>query len=128
MRIGEFSRALGLSASTVRFYESLGLIPRAPRVSGHRWYDQQLLTRTRLVVALGRAGFRLVEIKALLGTLRQPNAAEHWQRAARDKLVELEQSIAELSRARALLEGSLDCECEGDAPRCRLLTAIPPRR
>jgi len=122
MKIGEFSRRLGVTAPTVRFYEKLGVIPRARRSSGTRLYDQEAIQSLRIVLALKRIGFTLVEIKALLAGLPAPDARALWQRFARAKLVEVEDQIAELLAARRLLKQSFDCDCEGLADRCRVVS------
>ena len=45
MKIGEFARRTGLSVHTLRYYERIGLLPRAPRgeTSKQRDYDASLL-------------------------------------------------------------------------------------
>ncbi len=44
MRIGELARRSGLKATTIRFYESRGLLPEPPRdVSGYRSYADDSL-------------------------------------------------------------------------------------
>ena len=36
MKIGAFAERIGLSAHTLRYYERIGLLPRAPRDGGRR--------------------------------------------------------------------------------------------
>ena len=36
MSIGEVARKMGLRSSAIRYYEKLGLIPKAARLSGRR--------------------------------------------------------------------------------------------
>jgi len=127
MKIGEFSRRLGVTAPTVRFYEKLGVIPRARRSSGTRLYDQEAIHDLRIVLALKRLGFTLVEIKALLAGLPTSDARPLWQRFARAKLVELEEQISQLHAARRLLKRSFDCDCEGHADRCRVVAVADER-
>ena len=44
MRIAELARRSGLSVHTLRYYERIGLMPRAPRDdAGHRDYDDKAL-------------------------------------------------------------------------------------
>jgi MerR family regulatory protein len=40
MSIGEVARKMGLRPSAIRYYERLGLIPKAARASGRRRYDE----------------------------------------------------------------------------------------
>ncbi|MCG6205052.1 MerR family transcriptional regulator [Rhodopseudomonas sp. HC1] len=44
MKIGDLARRTGLTAHTLRYYERIGLLPRAPRdASGQRDYDVSIL-------------------------------------------------------------------------------------
>src|SRR5688572_10310161 len=122
MRIGEFSKRLGLTPPTVRFYESLGLTAPAPRVSGSRRYDERALQRVRMVLALKRAGFTLGEIKELLGNLLGDRGPKRWQAAADEKLLEIDRSIEALHSARAILEKARECHCEGEPDRCAVVS------
>jgi DNA-binding transcriptional MerR regulator len=122
MKIGEFSRRLGVTAPTVRFYETLGLIPPARRSSGRRLYDQDALHALRIVLALKRVGFTLVEIKSLLVSMPGSDSRKLWHRSARAKLAELNEQISELRSARRILQLSFDCECEGRADRCGVIS------
>jgi len=125
MRIGEFSRRVGLTPPTVRYYESLGLLEHAGRVSGSRRYGPAALDSVRVVLALKSAGFTLAQIKTFVTLDARDRTPERWQKEARQKLAELDQSIAELRAARALLAKSLDCACRGRVNDCALLRHSP---
>jgi arsenate reductase len=57
MKIAELARRAGIAASAVRWYESQGVIPEAPRQdNGYRDYREEDLARLRLVVSLRRLG------------------------------------------------------------------------
>jgi DNA-binding transcriptional MerR regulator len=133
MRIGEFSRRLGVTPPTVRYYESLGLLAAPGRVSGRRRYGADAMNGLRLVLALKGAGFTLSEIRRLLTTGVESRTREEWQSIARNKAAELELRIHELTLARTALLGALDCRCDGHADRCDLVAstaalARPARR
>ncbi|MDP4025349.1 helix-turn-helix domain-containing protein [Methylobacterium sp. NEAU 140] len=65
--IVEVSRRTGLAASTLRYYEAIGLIEPLGRRGLRRTYDPVVLDRLSLI-ALGRAaGFSLAEIGGMLG-------------------------------------------------------------
>ena len=121
MNIGEFSRRVGLSVPTLRYYEALGLLERPARVSGRRRYDAEALNGLRLVLALKRSGFRLSEIRQLLPLDARARTPERWREIARDKVAELDAQIAKLCQARAALTSSLSCDCDGRAERCALV-------
>jgi len=93
MRIGEFARRAGVSASKVRFYEARGLLPDAARTAnGYRDYDAADL---RIVAFIDRAralGFSLEDI----GRFMDRPAEE---RRAKTGLVEaLERKLADIDR------------------------------
>ena len=50
MRIGQLAKTVGVDTPTIRFYESVGLLPEpARRPSGYRDYDQSDVERLRFV-------------------------------------------------------------------------------
>ena len=54
LTIGEISRLAGKAASSVRYYEHIGLIPVPVRISGRRRYPPAVL-RTLAVIDTARA-------------------------------------------------------------------------
>ena len=110
--IGEVAKRAGIAASAIRFYESEGLIPRAPRRSGRRVYDPSILDRLALIELSKAAGFTIAEIKKLLGAFRSKTPpGVRWRTLARDKRVELEQRIAEAEQMKRVLEILVACKC-----------------
>jgi MerR family copper efflux transcriptional regulator len=67
MKIQEFSRLSGLSAKTVRYYESIGVLPSPPRTqNGYRDYSEKDLERARFVAGIRSLDLSLDEIMELL--------------------------------------------------------------
>lgn len=67
MRIGELAEKSGVNASTIRFYEKSGLIPKAERkANGYRVYDTSALERLQLIRFSQSLGFTLNELPGLL--------------------------------------------------------------
>ncbi|MBF2047634.1 MAG: MerR family transcriptional regulator [Leptolyngbya sp. IPPAS B-1204] len=63
MRIGEFARRAGVTARTVRYYESLGLLePGERQGSGFRYYTEAELARLQKINDLKELGLSLEEI------------------------------------------------------------------
>jgi MerR family transcriptional regulator, copper efflux regulator len=90
VRVGELSRRSGISASTLRYYEKLGLLGPASRsASGYRDYSNDTLDQLALIRRAKELGFSLREIRVLLarprGTSREAVLA-----AVASKLTELE--------------------------------------
>jgi DNA-binding transcriptional MerR regulator len=105
LSIGEASSHTGVPASTLRYYDRIGLVPPTGRSGGKRRYDRGALQRVQAVIVCQRAGFTLEEIARLL------DGTPPWQRLARRKLQELEGRIDELRMAVGLLESALECGC-----------------
>jgi MerR family transcriptional regulator, redox-sensitive transcriptional activator SoxR len=127
LSIGQAAFRTGVPASTLRYYDRMGLVPATGRAGGKRRYDRQALQRVRAVGLCQRAGFTLEEIARLLDG-RPP-----WQGLARQKLVELEGRIDDLRRAIGLLGAALDCGCRrleacGRAAHLAEVAADAPRR
>jgi DNA-binding transcriptional MerR regulator len=67
MRIGEAARRVGVNPKTIRYYESIGLIPDARRTpSGYRDYSPDEIERLSFVRAAQRLGLSLDEVGEVL--------------------------------------------------------------
>ena len=66
-RIAETSRRVGLPASTLRFWEEIGLLhPTRDASSGYRVYYQEHVRRLELIVLLRRIGFSFDDIREVI--------------------------------------------------------------
>ena len=65
LAIGEVAQRAGVRPSTIRYYESIGLLPPPARVNGRRRYDAAVLERLRIVRTAQEVGFTLDEIRDL---------------------------------------------------------------
>ena len=110
LRIGEVARAAGVRKSLIRYYEGIGLIPRTPRVSGQRRYDESVLRRLAVIDVAQRAGLSLDEIRDLLEIGSDP-LSPRLQALARRRLREIEGLIERAAQVRAWLEAASRCEC-----------------
>ena len=67
LRSGELARLLGVSADTLRHYERLGILPKAPRTAnGYRLYPSDAARRVGLIQSALDAGFSLQELARVL--------------------------------------------------------------
>jgi DNA-binding transcriptional MerR regulator len=64
MRISEVAQRAGIKATTIRFYESIGVLLPAHRVKGHRVYGADILDRLILIRFGLRMGSTLKELAA----------------------------------------------------------------
>jgi len=80
LKIGQVASAVGVGVDTIRYYERLGLLPRAARrASGYRVFDETTVERIKLVKQLQDLGLRLQEIDAMLRAV-----GEHASDCARE--------------------------------------------
>ena len=122
LTIGEVARRAGVRASAIRYYEEAGLLEEPDRVGGKRRYDEVALRRLALIGGAKRAGFTLGEIRTLLhGFPAGTGAAQRWQALASEKLVKVDEAVAQLQETRKLLEEALRCECTSLDKCARLL-------
>ncbi len=112
MTIGAVAALAGKRASSIRYYEQIGLLPPAVRVSGRRVYGADTV-RTLAVIETGqRAGLTLDEIKALLSASPDDQAAiERLREVATRKLPQIEALMERSEIVRGWLESAVRCEC-----------------
>lgn len=90
MKIGELARRSGLATSTIRFYESKGLLRMADRqANGYRAYPPEAVAVLAIIASAQQAGFTLEEIRHLL-----PQDITQWQHD--DLLAALQKKIADI--------------------------------
>ncbi len=110
MTIGEVARRSGVPATTLRYYEDIGLLPAPGREGGCRRYDGRVLRRLALVDTAKRAGFSLLEVRELLeGFDSSVPATERWRLLASRKLPEVEHLLERATAMKRLLERGLIC-------------------
>ncbi len=112
MTIGEVAQQVGVETSTLRYYESLGVLPPPRRVSGQRRYTPTVLKVMQIINVAKEVGFTLSEIRTLLNGFSPDTApSELWKELARQKLPEVEALIVRAQGMKLLLELGLECEC-----------------
>jgi MerR family redox-sensitive transcriptional activator SoxR len=112
LTIGEVGSRSGLRPSAIRYYERVGLLPRASRVGGKRRYDASVFEWLSLIALAREAGFTMAEIKRLVKGFTPGTApAAKWRELATRKLVEIDEMMRRAERMRAVLRIALDCGC-----------------
>jgi DNA-binding transcriptional MerR regulator len=105
MRIGELASRSGTSTKTIRYYESVGIVPEPERLpSGYRHYDQSALARLTFIRAAQAVGLSLGEIRSILA-LRDAGETPcgYVVDLLRSRTAELDRRIAELRSLRGEL-------------------------
>jgi len=123
MNIGVAAGRSGVPAKTIRYYESIGLIPEAGRSgAGYRRYGESDVATLRFIQRARGLGFSVREVGDLLTLWRdRARASGDVKRMALKHVAEIERKIAELqSMRRTLLD--LTRRCQGDdRPDCPIL-------
>jgi MerR family copper efflux transcriptional regulator len=110
MRIGELAQSAGVTVDTIRYYERIGVIPKARRASnGYRDYTSDVRSRLRIIRNAVSLGFPLKEITKLL-RIRDAGGAPCAQ--VRDYAVtlvdQIDRRIAEMKAERKAMLGMID--------------------
>ncbi|NTZ20743.1 MerR family transcriptional regulator [Paenibacillus sp. JMULE4] len=112
LSIGEIARLSDVPASTLRYYENVGLIPKVSRRSGQRRYSSDILQRIRVIKTAQQAGFHVQEIFVLLeGFDSNVPPSERWRSMAQKKRLELEEKERQIKMMQQVLENGLKCFC-----------------
>jgi MerR family transcriptional regulator, redox-sensitive transcriptional activator SoxR len=113
LTISEVARRSGVRATTIRYYESINVLPPpSRRANGRRRYDPSILERLAFIHVAQRLGFTLTEIELLFE--QRDTAApleERWQSMAREKLADVERLIRHAREVRQTLISGLRCGC-----------------
>lgn len=113
MTVGELARRAGVRASTIRYYEQLGLLPAPPRRSGWRNYDSDALAHLAVVQFARSCGFTLEETRQLIrGFSARVAASERWSTLAKKKSAEMDVVIGRAREMKELLARISRCQCE----------------
>lgn len=132
MRIGELGDRLGVNPKTIRYYESIGLLPEPERTpSGYRVYDESDAERIIFIKTAQRLAITLDEIKEILALRERGEAPCSYVREilARE-VADIEQRIADLQRLRdqlVTLEAAADRLPEAEAKVCGLIDHVRRR-
>lgn len=120
LRISEVAERAGVAASTVRYYERIGLVPGPARTpAGYRAYDAAAEARLLFISRAKRLGLSLEQIAELLGIWDGSNCAQ-----TQDRVVELlAQQRAEIAQQIHELERFADQLAEVES---RLVAAAAP--
>lgn len=126
MKIGELAKRSGLSAATIRFYESKGLISAVSRKSnGYREYPLEALAVLTIIASAQRTGFTLDEIRQVL-----PGNLSEWKHEElltmlKKKVLDIEAMEIQLAQSKSQLTSMIhliedkpeDMDCDDNANR-----------
>src|SRR3990170_4276658 len=118
LKIGELAELTGTSVPTVRYYEQIGLLPRAPRqAGGQRVYSREDVEQLTFIRRCREFDFSIEQVRALVAIVHDPKrscmdardmAAGHLT-AVRAKMRELKA----LEKSLIAFVKSCDTSCAG---------------
>ncbi len=112
MTIGELAGRSRLPASTIRYWERIGVLPKPVRAGGQRRYSEDAIRQLAVLRLAQSCGFRLEEMRQLLhGFGDGVKPPRRWQELARRKQQEIDEQISRLKAMRRLVNRVLECKC-----------------
>jgi MerR family copper efflux transcriptional regulator len=124
--IGEAARESGVSAKSIRHYESIGLIPPANRTfANYRLYTRNDVETLRFIRHARNVGFSLDSIHELLGLWHDKSrSSADVKQMTLEHIRELDGKIRELQSMRDTLQKLASC-CKGNnRPECPILQEL----
>ncbi len=126
MNIGKLAKNSGVSAKTIRYYESIGLLPPASRsANGYRVFEDSDLQTLRFIQRARGLGFSVKDVLHLLSLWRDPGRSSSEVKAlARRHMEHIDTRIDDLQTMRRVLD-DLAHRCHGDShPECPILDTL----
>jgi len=125
MRIGTLARKTDTGIETIRYYERIGLIPKATReASGYRAYTDDFIKYLLFIKRCKDLGFALKEIQELLSFQINSISERHTDvhELAKQRLADVDHRIRDLNRIRNTLQNLLDgCDESSRSTQCQIL-------
>jgi Cu(I)-responsive transcriptional regulator len=128
MNIGEVSRASGLPAKTIRYYEDIALVRPARGANGYREFSERDAHKLAFLGRSRSLGFTIEECRMLLSLWEDRDRASADVKAvATEHLQRVDRKIDELRELRSTLK-TLVHRCHGDdRPDCPILDDLSGR-
>lgn len=102
MQIGELAKQVSVNPKTIRYYESIGVLPEPERTaSGYRDYTEDAATQLTFIRTAQRLGISLDEIREILAFQQRGQAPCGYVRGVLEQeLAQIESRILELQDLR----------------------------
>src|SRR5262245_49257642 len=112
MTIGEAAQRAGVASSSIRYYESIDLLPEPERLHGQRRYTTDVLGRLAFIGVAQSAGFKLQEIKRLVDRVDTGDRmADEMRALSSEKLEEVDALLERTKAMKGWLEVAKECGC-----------------
>ena len=126
MAIGGLSRKSGVKVPTIRYYESVGLLPAPERSEGNRrLYGPKAVDRLRFIRHARELGFEVGAIRELLDLAGQPQrSCAKVDALAREHLQAITSRIERLEALKAEVEHMIKACGKGRIAQCRIIDVL----
>jgi len=126
LSIGRLSAATGVKVPTIRYYESIGLIPPAPRsASDRRLYGPNAEAGLKFIRHARDLGFSIEAVRSLLELAGEPSGScAEINALCRKQLDGVQRKIAQLTALEAELQRMADSCAGGEVARCKVLESL----
>jgi MerR family copper efflux transcriptional regulator len=126
MNIGQAASASGVSAKMIRYYESIGLIPKTVRTeAGYRVYSDRDVHTLRFIRRARDLGFSVEQIADLVSLWHdRERASKDVKTIALDHVSLLERKIRELQEMASTLKHLAENCCGDSRPHCPILEEL----
>jgi Cu(I)-responsive transcriptional regulator len=126
MNIGQASKASGVTAKMIRYYDEIDLVRPASRTgSNYREYDDRQINELRFIKRARNLGFSMEEITQLLSLWRDRARPSRDVKAIADRHVaDLDARIAEMQAMADTLRHLSHCCAGDDRPDCPILADL----
>jgi len=104
--IGALAKRAGVNTTTIRYYETIGLLPQTQRGENrYRLYSKETVELLQFIAKAKRLGFTLSEIKEIVGIAQQGGQpCVHVRTLVEEKLADLDQMLTDLIALRKRLK------------------------
>jgi DNA-binding transcriptional MerR regulator len=126
MSIGGLARQTGVKVPTIRYYESIGLLPSPSRTEGNRrQYDDGAVARLKFIRHARELGFEVDAIRELLDLAEQPQrSCAKVDALARAHLQAIVSRIERLTALKAEVESMIKACAKGKIAKCRVIDVL----
>lgn len=124
--IGGLAAATGVKVPTIRYYESVGLLPKPSRTeSNRRLYGDDAVHRLRFIRHARELGFEVDDIRQLLDLIDQPNRpCKEVDAIAQRHLTEIESRIRRLNALKREVARMIRECAKGSVAECRIIDVL----
>lgn len=120
MKIGQLADATGVSTKTIRYYETIGVMPSPERAAnGYRSYPSEAADRLSFIREAQASGLSLVEIQLILELRDQgESTCGHTIGMLESHLEDVEKQLSDLRRTKERLTRMISRASQLDPREC----------